>query len=48
LSTPSGRDKVAEFFPRIEQDNKLSFDNIDPQDYCRGVIPQGLNKASAF
>jgi len=33
---------------RIEQGNKLPFDNINPEDWWRGRIPLGLSKASAF
>jgi len=51
LPTPGPQTKwqgVARFRLWIEQDNKLSFDNIDPQEKRRGDILLGLNKASAF
>ena len=41
-----GRGSV--FRLRIEQGNKLPFDDINPEDWRRGRIPLGLNKASAF
>jgi len=41
-----GRESV--FRLRIEQGNKLPFDNINPEDWRCGRIPLGLNKASAF
>ena len=33
---------------RIEQGNKLPFDNINPEEQRRGRIPLGLSKVSAF
>ena len=41
-----GRGSV--FRLRIEQGNKLPFDNINPEDWRHVRIPLGLNKASAF
>jgi len=41
-----GRGSV--FRLRIEQGNKLPFDNINPEEWRRGRIPLGLSKASAF
>jgi len=39
--------RVSGFRLRIEQGNKLPFDNISPEDKWRGRIPLGLSKATS-
>jgi len=48
MPMPGKRERVSGFRLKIEQGNKLPFDNIYPEDKWRGRIPLRLSKAIAF
>jgi len=48
MPMPGKREVVSGFRLRIEQGNKLPFDNINPEDKWRGRTPLRPNKAMAI
>jgi len=48
MPVPGKREGVSGFCLRIEQGNKLPFDNINPEEKWRGRIPLRLSRAMAL